>query len=109
MTGLEKPEPTSRIVTAADRYMNGTVHVSTVHETNLRLHMEYPPSARAACDSSMPFVPESSNPAKVFEASDWKIYIVDLVTTFFVDFPGAEDPDVPFSPGSMHLRFPLGR
>jgi len=55
VTALEEPDSKSRIVTAADRYMSGEPHVMTPHETNLRLHTQYPPSARAMCDASMPF------------------------------------------------------
>lgn len=78
VNALEEPDQTTRIVTAADRYMNGAEHTPASRDTDLRLHTEYPPSARAACDASMPFFPESSNPEKVFEPSDWKIYLVDL-------------------------------
>ena len=108
VNALEEPDQTSRIVTAADRYMNGAEHTPASRDTDLRLYTEYPPSERAACDASMPFFPESSNPEKVFEPSDWKIYLVDLVTRCLW-IVGAEDPDVSFSPGSMHLRSPLGR
>ena len=40
--------------------------------------LEHPPSA-TAISALMPFCPESSNPTKVFNTSDWKIYIIDLV------------------------------
>ncbi|KAF8303351.1 hypothetical protein DL93DRAFT_2145179 [Clavulina sp. PMI_390] len=44
-----------------------------------RIRVEYPPSAKA-CGTikDMPFMLESSNPDKVFETSDWKLYVVDL-------------------------------
>ncbi|KAF8319585.1 uncharacterized protein EI90DRAFT_2940358 [Cantharellus anzutake] len=67
VTALEEPDPASRIVTAADRYTN---------ESSIAYRVS--PSAKAVCSASLPFLPESSNPAKVFDSSEWKIYVVDL-------------------------------
>jgi hypothetical protein len=38
----------------------------------------YKPCAKAAT-VLMPFRPETSNPTKIFEQEDWKLYVVDLV------------------------------
>lgn len=40
----------------------------------------YKPSATAK-SSYMPFRPESSNPLKLLESADWKIYVFDLVSS----------------------------
>ena len=46
-----------------------------------RIRFEFPPSARATGSVvEMPFLPESSNPHKVFENTDWKLYVVDLAS-----------------------------
>lgn len=52
-------------------------------EMSERIRFEFPPSARATGSVvGMPFLPESSNPHKVFESTDWKLYVVDLVSSF---------------------------
>ena len=43
------------------------------------LEERYKPSG-VATSSYMPFRPQSSNPLKVLESADWKMYVIDLVS-----------------------------
>jgi len=59
------------------------VNINREAEMSERIRFEFPPSARATGSVvEMPFLPESSNPHKVFESTDWKLYVVDLVSSF---------------------------
>lgn len=57
------------------------VSINKEAEMSERIRFEFPPSARATGSVvEMPFLPESSNPHKVFENTDWKLYVVDLAS-----------------------------
>ncbi|KAF9518109.1 hypothetical protein BS47DRAFT_1313604 [Hydnum rufescens UP504] len=75
----EEPDVRNRIVSAAVwPPLDNRLLEANANDSAARLHQEYPPTARVVYDASMPFVLESSNPTKVFESRDWKLYIVDL-------------------------------
>lgn len=76
---LDENETHSRIVSAVWPPPEPRTIIGNVNAPQLLLHQAYPPSARAVSSASIPFVLESANPTKVFESSDWKLYIVDLV------------------------------
>ena len=71
---LEDADAHSHIVSAPAWSPHGKEQASKLPS------VQYEPSARAAT-ASMPFRLESSNPNKVFVDGDWKIYVVDLVSS----------------------------
>lgn len=90
---IEEPDQERRIVSAVYKIWPPPEPVSdTGSDLHLNQEMEhiratYPPSARAVGSVvEMPYLPESSNPNKVFESTDWKLYIVDLVSSCFQFF-----------------------
>lgn len=85
---IEEPDQERRIVSAAHKIWPPPEPVSgdsdaarnLLNKESERIRYEFPPSAKAVGSMvEMPFLPESSNPNKVFESTDWKLYVVDLV------------------------------
>lgn len=89
---LEDPDQDHRIVSAAHRVWPPPEPTSDIPgqtssspqmdlKERERIRVEFPPSGRVVGNTAeMPFRPESSNPNKVFESMDWKLYVVDLVS-----------------------------
>ena len=84
---IDEPDMEKKIVSAAHKIWpppestSPDVGINSEAEMSNRIRFEFPPSARATGSvAEMPFLPESSNPYKVFESTDWKLYIVDLVS-----------------------------
>lgn len=84
---IEDPDVERHIVSAASRIwpppeeISGNGQLGQDAQVSERIRFDFPPSARAAGSTvEMPFRPESSNPYKVFESTDWKLYVVDLVS-----------------------------
>jgi hypothetical protein len=84
---IEEPGMEKNIVSAAHKIWpppeSASPGTNINKEMSERIRFEFPPSARATGSVvEMPFLPESSNPHKVFENTDWKLYVVDLVSGF---------------------------